>query len=63
MPLISELGEQRQADLCKFKTSLVYKVSSWPARIVIQRRPASENKNKTKQTKTKNASHRRQPPQ
>ncbi|EGW11343.1 hypothetical protein I79_016591 [Cricetulus griseus] len=25
MPLISELGRQRQADLCEFKTSLVYK--------------------------------------
>jgi hypothetical protein len=28
MPLIPSLGRQRQADLCEFKASLVYRVSS-----------------------------------
>ena len=32
MPLISALGRQKQADLCEFKASLVYIVSSRTAR-------------------------------
>jgi len=28
MPLVLELGRQRQVDLCMFKASLVYRVSS-----------------------------------
>jgi hypothetical protein len=28
MPLIPALGKQRQADLCKFETSLIYRESS-----------------------------------
>ncbi|CAO2577223.1 hypothetical protein LEMLEM_LOCUS19 [Lemmus lemmus] len=28
MPLIPALGRQRQADLCEFKASLVYRASS-----------------------------------
>jgi len=28
MPLFPALGRQRQADLCEFKASLVYRVSS-----------------------------------
>jgi hypothetical protein len=44
MPLIPELGRQRQAE---FKASLVYKVSSRTAR-PIQRNPVLKNKNKQK---------------
>ena len=32
MPFILALGRQRQADLCEFKASLVYRVSSRSAR-------------------------------
>jgi hypothetical protein len=32
MPLVSEFGRQRQADLCKFKASLVYIASFRTAR-------------------------------
>ena len=40
------LGRQRQADLYKFKASLVYKVSSRKTRAVTQRNPVSKiNKN------------------
>ena len=46
-PLIPELGRQRQADLCEFEVSLVYRVSSRTARAVIQRNPV------LKQTKKK----------
>jgi hypothetical protein len=38
MPLIPALGRQRQADLCEFEASLVYRVSSRTARD-IQRNP------------------------
>ena len=48
--LIPILGRQRQADPCKFKANLFYKMSSRTARAVIQRNPVS----KKKQTKTKN---------
>ena len=34
------LGRQRQTDLCEFKTSLVYRVSSRTARAVTQRNTA-----------------------
>ena len=34
--------EQRQADLCEFKATLVYRVSSRTARAVTQRNPISE---------------------
>ena len=43
MPLIPALGRQRQMDLCEFKASLVYKVSSKTARTVSQRNPVSKN--------------------
>ena len=36
MPLIPEFARQSQADFCKFKASLVYKVSSRTARTVTQ---------------------------
>ena len=43
-PLISALRRQRQADLCDFKVSLVYIVSSRTARAVTQRNPVSKNR-------------------
>jgi hypothetical protein len=49
MPLISALGRQRQADLCEFKASLVYKVGSRTT-IATQRNPVSTNKQTNKQT-------------
>ena len=58
-PLIPALRRQRQANLCEFEASLVYKVSSRTAR-PIQRTPVSKNKTKqnknkkTKKTKNKN---------
>jgi hypothetical protein len=39
--LIPALGWQRQADLCEFKASLVYRVSSRTARAT-QRNPVSK---------------------
>jgi hypothetical protein len=47
MPLIQALRRQRQADLCEFKASLVYKVSSRTARVT-QRKPVSKNQKQTK---------------
>jgi hypothetical protein len=49
--LIPALRRQKQADLCKFETSLIYKESSRTARAT-QRNPVSKqnkNKNKNKQ--------------
>jgi hypothetical protein len=44
------LRRQRQADLCEFKASLVYKASSRTARVVIQRNTVSkQNKQKGSQ--------------
>ena len=37
MPLVPALRRRRQADLCKFEVSLVYKVSSRPGRAVTQK--------------------------
>jgi len=50
MSLMPALWRQRQADLCKFEASLVYRVSSRTARDT-QRNPVLKNKkqNKTKQ--------------
>ena len=51
-PLIPALGRPRQADLCEFEASLVYRVSSRTARDT-QRNPVSKNQNKeTKKNKT-----------
>ena len=47
-PLIPALEKQRQVDLCEFKTSLVYGVSSRTAKGT-QRNPVLKNKSKTKQ--------------
>jgi hypothetical protein len=40
------LGRKRQADLCGFKSSLVYKVSSRKARAVTHRNPVLKTKKK-----------------
>ena len=53
-PLILALQRQRQVDLCKFKASLIYRVSSRRARGT-QRNPVLKNQNKMKRkTSTKN---------
>jgi hypothetical protein len=50
MPLILALGKQRQAELYEFKASLVYRVRSRTARILLHREIVSKptNKQKTK---------------
>ena len=48
-PLVPVLGKQRQADLCEFKASLVYRASSWIAKAAKQRNPVLKKQNKTKQ--------------
>jgi hypothetical protein len=60
MSLIPALGRQRQeqTDLCEFKTSLVYRVSSRSARAThketqSQKKQSKAKQNKTKQNKTK----------
>jgi hypothetical protein len=55
MPLLPALRRQRQADLCEFKASLVYKVSPGQPELVILRNPVSTKQNKNdnkKQTTT-----------
>jgi hypothetical protein len=42
MCLIPALGRQRQADLCEFEASLIYKESSRTARAVTQRNKTEE---------------------
>jgi hypothetical protein len=52
MPLMPTLGRQRQVELCEFKASLVYRVSSRTAKAT-QRNPFLKNKTKQqKQQKT-----------
>ena len=46
--MVPALRKPRQADLCEFEASLVYRVSSRTARTT-QRNSVSKNKNKTKQ--------------
>ena len=49
-PLISALERQRQVDLCKFKASLVYRVSpGQPGTAVTQRNPLLKKKNASSQ--------------
>ena len=43
MPLIPALGRQRQAELCEFKASLVYRASSRTGSKATQRNPISKN--------------------
>ena len=43
MPLIPVIGRQKQGDLCEYKASLVYVVSSRPARDALKpRNPVSK---------------------
>jgi len=51
-PLILALGD-RQADLCEFKASLVYKPSPGQPGFVTQRNPASNKQATKKGTNTK----------
>ena len=48
MPLIPALARQRQADLCRFEASLVYRVSSRTGFNATRRNPVSKNKNNNK---------------
>ena len=50
MPLISAFRRQRQADLCEFEASLVYRASSRTARDT-QRNPASKKRKRNKERK------------
>ena len=52
MPLIPALRRQRQMDLCQFKASLIYRVSSRTAR-AIQRSPVLKKKKYEKKRKEK----------
>jgi hypothetical protein len=49
MTLILVLRRQRQADLCEFEVSQVYKVSSRTARAITQRNPVSRNQKEKKE--------------
>ena len=40
------IQEEEAADLCKFKVTLVYKVSSWTVSTIVQKNPISTNKQK-----------------
>ena len=53
MPLIPALGKQKQADLCEFKTSLVYKENSRTASAVTQKNAVSKKQKQTKPTSEK----------
>ena len=53
MPLITALGRQKQADLCEFKVSLVYRVSFRIASATQRNLVSKTKQNKTKQNKTK----------
>ena len=50
-PLLQGLGRQRQADLCEFEASLVYRVTSKTARDT--QRSNISKQNKTKKTTNK----------
>jgi hypothetical protein len=53
-PLIPELGRQRQADLCEFKVSQVYKARARIAKAIsTQRNPFSKKKKQKKKNKKK----------
>ena len=48
MPLLPALGRQRQADLCEFKASLVYRASAKSGSKAIEKACLKTNKNKQK---------------
>ena len=57
MPLIPALGRKRQVDLCEFKDSLVYRVSSRTARdtqrnLVLKKTKQNNNNQKKKDMET-----------
>ena len=52
-PLIPALGRQRQADLCEFETTLVYRASTKTGSKAIQINPVSKNKQTSKQKATR----------
>jgi hypothetical protein len=64
MPLSPALGRQRQLDLCEFKASLVYRVSSRIVRAVTQRNLVLRNQTipnpKTKTNTNKQANKQSQ---
>jgi hypothetical protein len=51
--LLSALGRQRQADLCEFEASLVYRVTSKTARGTQRSNISKQNKTKKQQTNKK----------
>jgi hypothetical protein len=53
MPLILVLRRQREADLCEFKASLIYKTSSRTTRAVTHRNAVMKN-NKNNNNNNKN---------
>ena len=53
MPFVPSLGRQRQADLCEFEASLVYKASSRTGPKAIEK-PRLEKNKTSKQTKVIN---------
>ena len=52
--MVVALGRQRQADLCEFEVSLVYKVSGKPRPRLLHRETLSQKTNKQKKEKKKN---------
>ena len=50
MPLIPALGRQKQADLCEFEASLMYRASSRTISKAIQRNPVLKKKTMTMAT-------------
>jgi hypothetical protein len=59
VPLIPALGKQKQAELCEFKASLVYRMRSRTAKE--HREILTQRKEKTKQNKTKQKSNNKNP--
>ena len=49
MPLIPALGKQRQADLCEFEASLVYRTSSRTGYKATQRNPVLKNRERERE--------------
>lgn len=46
MPLFPTLGKQMQADLGDFEANLIYRASSWRARVITQKKPYLRKQNK-----------------
>jgi hypothetical protein len=54
MPLIPALQRERQADLCKLKANLVYRVSSRTARATQKKKYLEKNQKGKKKEKRRN---------